>query len=156
LVAQRLAAVRFSLVSQQFELPFGNGRCNTSPAAASLNENGRYLKLLERTRGQGESVMQLDRKGQHAWIADANVFATRKPGRNPAEWATSVRFPAAGSGSLRRSEYHVIAYWSDVETMIQKFSDMGHPKATRFYKALMLANAVEKFMNPKPANTSKS
>jgi hypothetical protein len=60
------------------------------------------------------------------------------------DWFVVANFPRFGGGGKRQSDYDVGVKWEDVETIIEKFCDVGHPQAIAVQEALKLANAAKK------------
>jgi len=50
---------------------------------------------------------------------------------------------ARGGGQHRKSDYEVLSEWQDVEDLIAKFCEAGHPEALAVQEARQLAAAVK-------------
>jgi hypothetical protein len=61
----------------------------------------------------------------------------------PAIPVVVARFDRFGTGTNRKSDYEVLSEWQDVEEMILKFCQAGHPEALRLQAARQLAEAVK-------------
>lgn len=61
---------------------------------------------------------------------------------HPAMPVVVARFNRFGGGQYRKSDYEVLSEWSDVETLIAKFCEAGHPDALTLKSARELASAV--------------
>jgi len=61
----------------------------------------------------------------------------------PAVRVVVARFDRFGAGTYRKSDYEVLSNWSDVEEMIAKFCEAGHPGAIALVRARQLAKAVK-------------
>jgi len=59
------------------------------------------------------------------------------------EWRAVARFPRFGGGKKRQSDYEVGIRWKDVETIIDKFCEVGRPEAIAIRQALKLAVAAK-------------
>jgi hypothetical protein len=57
--------------------------------------------------------------------------------------AVAVTFPRFGEGARRQSDFEVCTEWEDVEKLIEKFCQTGHPQALALRDAAKLAAAVE-------------
>jgi hypothetical protein len=54
-----------------------------------------------------------------------------------------ARFDRFGGGSSRKSDFEVLSEWRDVEEMIARFCEAGHPAALELKRARELAEAVK-------------
>jgi hypothetical protein len=61
----------------------------------------------------------------------------------PAIPVVVARFGRFEGGTNRRSDYEVLSEWQDVEEMILKFCQAGHPEALKLQAARQLADAVK-------------
>lgn len=76
---------------------------------------------------------------------EANYFKASElsySGREPFP-VVVARFDRFGGGTHRKSDYEVLSEWQDVEELIAKFCDAGHPEAIFLKTARELAAAVE-------------
>lgn len=75
----------------------------------------------------------------------ANKFSTRtfRLEGNPPEPVIVAHFDRFGGGDKRRSDYEVLAEWRDVEAMLAKFCELGHPEALALRDARDLAKAAK-------------
>ena len=54
-----------------------------------------------------------------------------------------ARFDRFGGGINPKSDYEVLSEWQDVEELILKFCQAGHPEALKLQAARQLADAVK-------------
>lgn len=75
----------------------------------------------------------------------ANYLETRPLQFNgePSVVTVVACFNRFGGGNYRKSDYEVLSDWEDVEAMIAKFCEAGHPEAIALKKARELARAVK-------------
>jgi hypothetical protein len=88
--------------------------------------------------------MRLDRltsNYMHAHGADSDEYAVSDD-KNLAY----IYFQKFGAGSERFSDFKVTFVWADIEAIVQKFADHGHPEAKRLVCAKKLAIAVEELV----------
>jgi hypothetical protein len=52
-------------------------------------------------------------------------------------------FNRFGAGAHRKSDYEVLSDWQDIEAIIAKFCEAGHPAAIELDRARQLAKAVK-------------
>lgn len=82
-----------------------------------------------------ESSAFLDRS-QDFEITVGGYFGDMRP-------MVRTHFKRVGAGKLRKSDFEVISYWSDVERLIELFCSAGHPQAIELSQAKKLAAAVK-------------
>ncbi|WP_439399336.1 hypothetical protein ACRQ5Q_18370 [Bradyrhizobium sp. PMVTL-01] len=95
--------------------------------------------------------MELMRYGQSYKIQSRNEF-NKVDSPDP---ALRVDFLNFGRGYERKSAFGVNIRWQDVESAIEKFSEMGHPKAIELRNAIDLARAAQE-VGWQASNTSPS
>jgi hypothetical protein len=54
-----------------------------------------------------------------------------------------VAFPRFGRGTERRSNFAVEMNWSDVQSYVREFVEMGHPDALHLQRVIRLAEKIE-------------
>jgi len=57
-------------------------------------------------------------------------------------WIVVAEFPHFGEREQRQSDFEVEIRWSDIETIIEKFSEVGHPKAAALLEATKLTKTI--------------
>jgi hypothetical protein len=62
----------------------------------------------------------------------------------PANRVVVAHFNRFGGGQYRKSDYEVLSDWSDVEELIERFCEAGHPSALALREARELAEAIKK------------
>lgn len=58
------------------------------------------------------------------------------------DWIVVAEFPHFGEAERHRSDFEVEITWADIETIIEKFSDISHPGAVSLREAAKLATAM--------------
>jgi hypothetical protein len=72
---------------------------------------------------------------------------------NPRVYADFDRF---GNGRSRRSDFRVSMEWKDVQALIEKFCEAGHPDALALQDAMRLAQAAKELGWRPPKNAPQS
>ena len=61
-------------------------------------------------------------------------------GSDPNEWCAVIDI-----GKLGRSDFEIEFQWSDVQALIEKFHQAGHPEAIRLFRGKELLELVDSF-----------
>jgi hypothetical protein len=62
---------------------------------------------------------------------------------DPSTLTVVACFNRFGAGAHRKSDYEVLSDWQDIEAIIAKFCEAGHPAAIELDRARQLAKAVK-------------
>ena len=96
--------------------------------------------------------MRLDRIGSSPGFdhqdesTDYSAHSAYRGARNDSEHVHN-HFMRFGTGSDNFNDFRVSLGWPDIEAIVHKFSEMGHPEAIRLIRARKLAMALDEFSN---------
>ncbi len=82
------------------------------------------------------------KEGFSGMIADNYKIAKSGLHEDLGAWIVVAEFPHFGEREQRQSDFEVEIRWSDVETIIEKFSEVGHPKAVALLEATKLTKTI--------------